>query len=257
MITIGNPIDLPAQRISYDPARGDSWSQIWEGTLESCFARAMELRRLRPDLSFVLETVDGPLWRITQQSPDLVNAPSETEAITTWELAGNEISHDIFESQLALEVPDSQIALIKEAHAKNQAISEIQGQLGDAGLALISLLYRGVTNFLDGQYVLRKSQIVSAASSIRVAFANTGGVFSMNAAIAQFGLPATLLFSIGEIPIPTIVDTGTSVVPPSELYAVGWLKKTPTVTQTARSKFEIRQEYWFGIWATDLYPLVA
>lgn len=256
MSCVGNQIDLAAQRLAYDPVRGETLTRVFEGTLEACFAQAIALRQNRPDLSFVLETADGPLWRITDQSPDFGQNPG-LEATTTWELVGNDIQKDIYEADFALSIPEPQLTIVRDAMVNEKTVSEVQEDLGDAALVLLTLLKRGTTSFLEGQYVLRKSQFVSSKTEIRVAFSNTGGVFSTAALISAESIPDGLIFSILEIPIPSIPESAGSVVVNSELYARGWLKKTPTVTQVQGNKFEIRQEYWLDIWAVDLYPFIA
>jgi hypothetical protein len=96
--------------------------------------------------------------------------------------------------------------------------------------------------YVRSQYVLRKTQTVSSRSQIAVSFTNVENIHTTAQVTSAETIPATLLFSISGIPEPAS----------AEGYLFGWLKKTPTVSQTGLH-FQITQEYWLERWSTFTY----
>jgi hypothetical protein len=89
---------------------------------------------------------------------------------------------------------------------------------------LIYDMGRGVEGFSLPQYVLRRVTIVPSGTNLRPALGNVGKIFTSTARLkASERIPQTLLF---------ILPDGV------------WLKRTPTVQQTASDRWEVQQEWW-------------
>lgn len=261
-VCIGKTIDLPAQRLDYDPVKGETLAEVFEGTLEACFSKAIAVRNQRPDLAFNLESADGPLWRITVRSPDFGSDPG-LSSVDTWELLGNDIQKDIYEAPFTLNIDTGQLDIVREAMSEEQTVADVQEDLDDEALLLLVLLKKGTTHFQVSQYVLRYTQLVSSKSQVRASFSNVERVYVVTNAAGQaafatlIGLPPELLFSLEQIPVPVIVNSASSVLLNTEIYHTGWMKKTPTVSQVSGNRFQITQEYWLDYWVKALYPAAS
>ncbi len=236
---IGTPIDTVGPSLNYDPVRGESLIQPFEGTLEACLAKAIDLRNIRPDLAFVLEPADGPAWRIVVRSPDFTDG--DAQATVQWELLGNEIHKDLYEHPRSLQIGEANLRTIRNAIADPQP--DTAPTLAGDALTLYTLLLKGTNAFLTSQYVLRRTQIVSSRYQVRVAFNQIDYVWTTAQIVNVEAPPAALLFSIIEIPIPAS-QAG---------YQWGWLKKSPTVQQASGNRFQITQEWWLEQWSTYVY----
>jgi len=104
-----------------------------------------------------------------------------------------------------------------------QTVVEALGMSWPVWLALITSMARGEEAWSVSQFVLRHTLTISANSSIRPSYDGVGRVYSSSTLIGVEQIPNTLKF----------------VIPDGY-----WLKRTPTVEQTAADKYQITQEWW-------------
>lgn len=248
MPCIGKQIDSPGPIYNYDPGRGETRHEIFDGTFEACIARAIALRNLRPDLAVTAEPSDGSLWRVTERSADW--GESAAAATTVWELLGNEVHKDIYEHPRSLSIDPRVVAQVRGEVAKYDGQGPLPTFAGDpTGNAdlLFTLLLKGTNAYLTSQYVLRRTEIVSSKYQVKVAFNQIDSIWSSAQIVTVEAPPAELLFSISNIPIP---DSQSG-------YQWGWLKKSPTVMQASGNRFQITQEWWLEQWSTYLYGIAT
>ena len=249
MSNVGTNLELLGTQFTFDPNRGETLMQIYEGSSEACVAKGMEIRETRPDLSFVIEPGDLPLWRISIRAPDFRDDPASAEVITTYELLGNDLQKDIYEAPFLAGAPADQINIVKAYQADKNSPEPVFGEniTSDAVWTLHQLILNGTTAFQTSQYVFRVTSLISARSDQRVSYANVGLVHT-SAQVAA-GVPQTILFPlVGDngVPMPAVRD--------ATYFHAGWLKKTPTLSQVSFNKFSLVQEFWLESWAKQLYP---
>lgn len=83
------------------------------------------------------------------------------------------------------------------------------------------------------QFVLQKTQTVIQASQIRAAFTN----------VDRWHSTARLELDEPTLPTAPLIDW-TNLSNPNESSVVAWLKKTPTIGEADRGRFQIVQQYW-------------
>lgn len=246
MSNVGTNLELIGTQFTFDPNRGETLTQVYEGSAEGCIAKGMEIRETRPDLSFVIEPADLPLWRISIRAPDFRDDPASSEVVTTYELLGNDIAKDIYEAPFLNGADQDEILQVKAFFKDPDRAPEITST--DPRIAaLFELITNGTTSFQLGQYVFRSTSLVSSKSTIRFGYGGVGLVHDTGQIQAIGGeVPQTLLFTLSEIPMPSVRN--------ASYYHAGWLKKTPTLSQVAWNKYSISQEYWLDSWSIALYP---
>jgi hypothetical protein len=112
---------------------------------------------------------------------------------------------------------------------------------------LYNLMIRGQTSFAMFAPVLRQTQTVTAQYAIAASQLNVGKLISSSSLPTIENLPDDLLFNLPE---DTVTDQYIQI--PGDLL-FGWFKKFPTVRQVARLKWQILQEWQYGLWPVVVY----
>jgi hypothetical protein len=104
-----------------------------------------------------------------------------------------------------------------------------------------NLMKDGVRSFPVEVPMLRHTQTVSNRWAVKAALTNVRRIISTSSLISLEAIPGAVLFNL---------PTDTSSVSDK---AYGWYKLFPTIQQVANQKFQIVQEWQYGLWATLLY----
>lgn len=186
----------------------------------------------------------------------LANNPNAIEApVDLWEYFGQRAEKDLLEA----DVPSGITATLSQ---KN--IEVIRGALNgifpDGGetlgstdftdgnqanaLILYKLMLAGVRSAVARVPMLRHTQTVSNNWSVPASLTNVGRIISTAMLLSLESVPTSLLINL-----PNRVPTAFQTIN----VKYGWLKNDPTVQQVAFRKFQIVQEWEYGLWPTDVY----
>ncbi len=153
--------------------------------------------------------------------------PVASEVPEIWEVRPNE-----------MEVPIEQHSTFDAADREAMALARKEYQAGkecSSEIEVIVLYYNflanGIDAYLDGGLSISKTVVVSANSTLAASYCGVNRVQS----IASIGAPRAI---IGALP-----------------SGWEWLKKTPTVRQVSRGRYQIAQEWWGAElgWSKILY----
>ena len=184
-----------------------------------------------------------------------------------WELQPNFVEKDILETDLPLitytgaitvggvgynffAMDGDDIKFVRQAGEDtsvefNKPVTSAAGASDNMWLA-ISLIRAGVKSISIAAPVIRHTLIVREDYSVKNALTNCGKVIYDIEATES--IPSTILFNLPDTTVQARAD-GISMTR-------GWLKKFPTVTQVAGGKWQITQEWEYGLWSKDLYTFV-
>lgn len=244
------PVELrPAK--SWDPRSGWSIVRRWRGE-ESVIAILADQYRAAGYRVEVDPSDDGSYDILRVQLGAEETQPPDQPLADQWTLAGNDLEKSLWslpvirtemdacENTMALAmlradieamvrgetaVPDPQTpsTTIDLTLDGLKSVVEELGMNWAPWLALITSLARGEESYSVSQYVLRHVLTIGSNSTIKPSYDNVGRMYSTASLEAAEQIPSTLKF----------------VLP-----AGFWLKRTPTVDQTAADKYQITQEWW-------------
>lgn len=239
----------------WDPRTGPTITRRWRGAQLDVELGAQALKRAGTRYQ-IDPSLDGGYWMLTAiygaeetQSPDLPLSD-------VWSMVGNDLEKELWtrpaikaeldkirgqdkehEAGRLRRLCDAVVAGDEEApdppHAGQivtptlQAVRDacwfLNGINAAPFIAYIQSRLDGVETWSISQWVLRHTVIVAANSSIRPSLINVGRMYTTEMVRSVEAIPATIMF---------------------ELPAGYWLKRSPTVEQTASDKFTLSQEYW-------------
>lgn len=175
-----------------------------------------------------------------------------------WELQPNVVEKDFLEADLSAinALSADMVALIKKsgddpsyAYASDAIYTAATSPQKTTIAASVKLLRAGVKSIRVFAPVLRHTLTVSRNYTVAAALTNCGSVLSTSRLYSSEGVPNTLLFNLPTGSNPTRTD---GLVP-----KYGWFKKYPQVTQVGQGRWQIVQEWEYGLWSTELYTYVA
>jgi hypothetical protein len=236
-------VELPSGR-SWDPRIGFTIIRRYRGSLTQiqiveANAKASNLRvQIEPDIEGGFGVVS--VWYGAESTQ-----PADVPLADTWELVGNDLEKDLWELPKVINalapfvISDRrQIKADVEAWLAGTLVvngipvtdwtdfctrSEFTQSQNDVLTDLVTDRIRGVEAWTVSQWVLRRTLIIAANSTIKPALADVGRVRSTTTLKAEENIPSTVKFDLPE---------------------GFWLKRTPTFTQTAADKWTISQEWW-------------
>jgi hypothetical protein len=249
-----SPIGKPAQ-VSFDPVRGLIVTQEFHSAGNNLGGLANTLYSNHVAFDWNVSPVRSTL-RATYSGgqnglPD--------EALVNWQLLGNELQFDIKESGLALSAHDSFPSFISDVN-KGYELIERGDQAGELAFAntlpagergpydvIVRLLSHKQTNFVQGQFVLKRSYSISNYFN-----GNLGGQGNVECLLSMgqilgFEMPAPIRTQLASIPIPA-AHVG---------FAWAWRQLPSQMITTANNRIEVSTEWWWGKWSTDLYSAPA
>ena len=259
-----NGVTQNQQRFSWSKTDGWQSEVTYEGSRLNILAIAGNVSGWADDLSI---DADGPTASLTARvGRDVTGAADNaaTDVTTSWNLQSNEVQRDLREATVVRGLSETQIVAVeraatnaKAASATATAASFIDGSWNTAQKNLFWFFVRDQFNFLDHEFVLSKTELVTSYYTVGVSMAGVGKIWtSSQITTAEGALPDAMAASITSIVSNTTPSTDGDAMPndSSNFWRYRWLKKAPNITQAAGGKFERSTEWWLALWPTWLYP---
>lgn len=184
-----------------------------------------------------------------------------TDFIDNWELFANTVEADILSTAIPSGILDTlsaeQIAKIRFLlsqppdpgdEANYPAVGDFtldgDGTSGAKAYTVWTRMKKGVLNFPVEAPILRHSITTSLAYAIPASLIHVRQLLTTNSLYQLEGAPLNYLFNLP-------VDA-----PPADAaLTYAWRKVFPTIQQVALLKWQIVQEYHYGLWDTTFWPL--
>jgi hypothetical protein len=244
--------------------QGDFYTAIFEGTKEEVKQAAFQcalagaqyqvterfgISRLEARFSYNPVfggggTVEQPInqWEFfaAEAEKDLLDAKVESNIIGTLSDATRQMIYN------AIHFASDTSAQPDPAAATNPANATYWAKITNTtertnAQAVYNLMKDGVRSFPVDVPTLRHTQIVSNRWAIKVSLTNVRKIISTASLISLEAIPSAILFNL---------PNDTSSVTDKKY---GWRKKFPNVQQVANLKFQLVQEWQYGLWPTVLF----
>jgi len=165
-----------------------------------------------------------------------------------WELQPNQVEKDILDSDNATVnlLTDGNKKLLQtyiDSPNTTPAFTGSGPQIA-AAETLLKLSLAGVKSVRIFAPVLRHTRDYTIAQSLT----NVGSIIYAGSLKSLEGTPGTLLFNLPSNSNPTRSDGLT--------MKYGWMKKYPTISQVGGGKWNLQQEFEWGLWSYDLYNFI-
>lgn len=252
-------VELPSAP-GWDPRSGDIIHRRWRGTPTEIAAAKASLRTA--GIRYQVEPTDDGGYQVIGAYYGAEDTQPPGEPLSDqWTLDGNDIEKSLWELpavraeldkilitnyrdpiQLALMAGLHELRPMMEAYARGEqkwtqpngtevdlTVGYIYGFVMTIGLdpavlmPLLLSLTKGVESYTVSQWVLKHTLVIAANSTIKPSKTNIGKMYATASLIEAESIPNTLRFDL------------------PDGY---WLKRTPTVDQTAADKWTISQEWW-------------
>ena len=238
-ITVGSVAAVQnSETVSYSPAGGYKFSGSFAGLKDSLRPLIAQLAGL--GYTFTYHSEESPNATIDFDSAgDPGGGGTETPTLV-WEYFANRIEIDMLEADIAgiNTISESDKRTIRE-HINNPKEGESPSVTGNALIAY-RLMLDGVRSAMVNWPTLKVSKLVSSTYAVQASQTNVGRIITTASLTATESIP-TRLFAL-----PNDTTTKTDRV-------YGWLKSFPNIQQAAGGRWNIAQEWQYGLWATLLY----
>jgi len=169
-----------------------------------------------------------------------------------WELQPNQVEKDILDSDNAtvnLLTDGNKKLLLSYIDSPNTppAFTGTTDQI-NAATTLLKLSQAGVKSVRIFAPVLRHTRVVRRDFTVAQSLTNVGSIIYADSLKNLEGTPGTLLFNLPTSSHPTRNDGLT--------MKYGWMKKYPTISQVGGGKWNLQQEFEWGLWSYDLYTFI-
>lgn len=187
--------------------------------------------------------------------------------VDTWEYVGGKAEKDILEADvftgITATLSQKNIEIIRSAIQNAPDGSDTTGNYsakdrpqasvaqacftdGNAANAftMYKLMQAGVKSAIVRTPTLRHTQTVSNSWTIPASLTNVGRIISTSTITALEGVPSGLLFNL-----PNVVPATFQTI----AVKYGWLKHDPTIQQIAGRKWQLVQEWEYGLWPTATF----
>ena len=237
-IVIGNQgaVEQPPH-YGWSPDRGYTTTREWRGSEVACKIIANQL--LSQAVEY--ELVGGAVWSVTGKYANPVDGGQTNQELpsTTWEFFAGEVEKDILAADVSVinSISNTNKKLIQEALDANDSLDP-----SVADQNAVDLYYAMLTGYKSAIVIspaLRKSQLVSNSYLIQSSLANVGRILSYNT--LRSSEPTIPLSIINNIPSYNSSRTGLST---------GYYKVHPQIQQVGFNKFQVSQEFRWGLWVT-------
>jgi hypothetical protein len=232
-----------------------NWSEVsYEGTKPEIFLLAAAYGATEGIAYEVTEQFGK--WRLDVRLPWSVNGiDPKTDRVDNWEFFAQHAEKDLLESEvenptkIGTLTPD-QVRSIRhfldnpgEDPTQPSATEGVSPLAGNA-LDVYQLMLKGVKNFPVEVPTLRHTITTSNQYAVPYALTNVRRIISSSTLISAESIPSAVLFTL---PFEVSADSR---------FAYGWYKQFPTIQQIALLKWQIVQEYQYGLWATLIWAPV-
>jgi len=234
------PLAAVEQPIEYgwSPSRGAYAIRRWRGQQQQIESLVGQLQ----SDGFEYAVRGGPVWECTAQFGGDPDDPGNL--VDQWELLPNLVEKDILESNLAIidGLTSEQKSKLR-AYAQSGTDDDFNAIAGTDAVTIATLIRAGVRSVRVHQPALRHTRTVSGKYAAQAAHTNVGRIIAPGSITSLEGVPAGVLF---ELPTGTNLRTDIAM-------NYGWLKDPPSVQQVAWSRWQISQEWLWGLWSEVLY----
>ena len=238
-IVIGNQgaVEQPPH-YGWSPDRGYTTTREWRGSEVACKIIANQL--LSQAVEY--ELVGGAVWSVTGKYANPVDGGqtnAETPS-TTWEFFAGEVERDVLAADVASinGLFDADKEDIRDAVDGDKSKRAEIAALGDGVIKqTYQRMLEGYKSIIVASPALRKSQLVSNSYIIPNSLANVGNILTYATLISsEPTIPAAIA---NNIPNDSSIRTG---------LRVGWYKVHPQIQQVGFNKFQVSQEFRYGLW---------
>ena len=193
--------------------------------------------------------------RLTIHTPyTLFGLDPRTDRVELWEFFAQHAEKDLLEASVESQIISTLSTLniqtirlylqsppnVKDGDPDVDLSSFTDGNPANA-LEVYQLMLAGVRSYPIEQPVIRHTITTSNRYSINRSLANVRAILSTQSLLAFNNIPNALLFNI-----PNDVSNNPS-------FAYGWRQLFPTAQQVALLKWQIVQEWQYGLWATLIW----
>jgi len=229
----------------YDPSRGPSFTQYYEGTKEAI----EELERQLVGVRYEVDYTSPPIAKLSiTQTGYSENEDPNAILDVQYELLANTSSKSIFEHPVARALGQAVILQIRDAldRSPGDAAPSFTGNT----LKIYDMAITGQDTYIDSQFVFRVTQIIGRrANEIPVAFTDVNKIYTTAEMLAEISTPRAYTTAIQLAAAAAQASFGTI---PAD-YTLGWLKQAPTLNTVADNKIALNFEYWCYAWSDLLY----
>jgi hypothetical protein len=235
-----------AEKITYSPQNGFSYAGAIAGLKESVRPFINQLAAL--GYSFTYQCDQSPFATIDFDSAGSPQGGATEEPTLVWEYYANRAEIDIMEGDIPGTISGQQNFNGISDEDRKLIRREIQ-VLGEDELidfddpaadALLALMIKGVRSFRVFAPTLRVSKLVSNTYAVQASQTNVGRIISAATLAAQESVP-TRLFTL-----PSNVSAKTG-------FNYGFYKNFPNIQQATAGRWQVSQEWDWGLWATAIF----
>lgn len=231
-----------SEELRYSPTEG--WSGTWgiSGPKEAVRAQLNSLAALGYSINF--RTDQNPLAEIQYSTPGTVTPGGPEVPTLQWEFFANVAEIDVLETDIALVagLTKNEITGIRSGLASPDPAD--QPALTGNAESIYVLMQAGVRSFRVNLPTLRVSKLVSGSYPVKASMTNVGRIISTGTLGVQESIPNTILF---ELPDYSSDKTG---------FSYAWYKSHPSVQQAGGNRWNVSQQWEYGLWPTILYGSV-
>lgn len=201
----------------------------------------------------------GPIYRLTVTAPDVPQGGTIGVHNTYYNVQGNEIQRTLYEHPKAIRLGVAKLIQIRDlVNGAPGALTIAQIKAGltpqkqiDAQTLYDLLASSDGSKVLNiSQYVFQYTKTASRRAVVEIAYGNTDCIYTTAQMISETGPPTGILSAIASAE----VDNAPAV--PTAGYLYGWLKKAPTVTNSAGNLMQISGEFALEEWSTWEYDTI-
>jgi len=168
-----------------------------------------------------------------------------------WEYLANVVEIDILEADISTinSISSENKRVLRDAIAAPNPDSEPDFDPTDPLILNVQDLYElmlgGVRSYRVNVPTLKVSKLVSGSYGVKATLDNVGKVITTTALSIQESIPAGILFNL---PNFTTAKSG---------FGYAWYKKHPNIQQTGNNRWNVSQEWEYGLWPALLHDFVT
>jgi len=240
-----------SEEITFSPSQG--WSGRWETEGPKEAVRPMINQLAGLGYSFRYSCTKSPNAAITFEtigSPEPGGTGTE-QPQQVWEYLANVVEIDILEADISTinSISSENKRVLRDAIAAPNPDSEPDFDPTDPLILNVQDLYElmlgGVRSYRVNVPTLKVSKLVSGSYGVKATLDNVGKVITTTALSIQESIPAGILFNL---PNFTTAKSG---------FGYAWYKKHPNIQQTGNNRWNVSQEWEYGLWPALLHDFVT
>lgn len=232
------PVEQPSER-EYQEGVGWSTIRVWEGERNAVDQLMAALSGQFTNLR--TQAITNTVSRLYASKPDSDDGSGNQQTETIWEFLANPVEKDIFESDAFSAFDEDHRRMIKAAAQNPDPTTSPALTDADAIAFYTDLILKGSDSSKSAQPMVRKSVTVASNYDQQTSLANVGKIIPAYNFVDWEGVPTDF-----RGPFPPEGEARTN-------YTWGWYKHHPHITRNGFGKYNITQEWEWGLWADMLY----